>query len=585
MNLHNLNHYIENKFIKDIYYYKDNEKIFITDIVGIEKPCEIFASIRVSDKLIELLIKIDNSFPYNLPSIKINNLDVFDDYKQKYGIYPPHITPKGSICIGDREEIVINFENPNGVLGFAINCAASIIFDGYNELNTNEFIDEFDVHLSNIAYKNNRFNRKIYLLERCKNFKDRLFLSRINSPMVDGFNLSSSKELNELNFKLRFPLKNINYDIKEKVDTERVLYLDLKSPLTFPLPKTNGEIFSFIRDYNSHLLKKYYEHLKWKEDKDAIVIFSMNDTKGEKIFFAIKHKKPSAIGKNSKYGYRFSSNKKDLLTYKSIYRLDQNKIESRVEGLLTFNKSVSIVGCGSVGSILADALLDMGIKDFYLIDDEYLESENIVRHIGDINDLKLQKAFVVQKYLLNKKPYINVKTFECDIHGILNYSELYKNILNKRDINFFVTGNKSVNNRILNMINNRSIVGTTILVWVESYLYAGHFLIINNEVDLDYLYDKENKFNFRVITDKRTFTRQEAGCAGSYSIYSAFDTKRFVYNTLNYIKDNIEENRLYTENILITWTSNLAKARKEGIELSNEYTMKMGNSIKEVSLP
>lgn len=457
MSLHNLNKYIKCRCIKDIYYYKNNEKKLVINILELEKPCEIFAAISVGGKLVELSILIDDSFPYALPFLKINNLEIFDCYKQKYGIYPPHITPNGSICIADREEVVPNFKNPNGVLGYSINCAALVIVDGYNEINTNEFIDEFNVHLGNIAYTNNSNNKKIYLLEEFKemeNVADRLFLSSNKYSTLYGFNLSSCKELNELNFQIRSSLRNINTKFELDIDTERVLYLHLKTPLNFPLPKTNDDMFSFLRDYNNEVLKRYYEYLKWKEDKDAIVIFSMDDSKDEKVFFATKHRKPLIKGKNSKYGYRFSYNKNDPLTYKSIYRLDQNKIESRIQGFTIFDKSISIVGCGSVGSILAEGLLDIGIKDFYLIDDEYLESENIIRHIGDMNDLKLQKTTVVQKHLLNKKPYINVKTFHCDIHTILNCPELYKEVLNNREIIFLSTGNKSVNNRILNMINN-----------------------------------------------------------------------------------------------------------------------------------
>src|SRR5699024_8374750 len=106
--------------------------------------------------------------------------------------------------------------------------------------NINEFINEFDVHLKNIAYNNN--SRKIYLLDGLKtleNGTDRLFLSSNKYPNLYGLNLSNSKETNKLNFKVRSSLRNINLKIEEEIDTERVLYLHLKNPLNFPLPKTN----------------------------------------------------------------------------------------------------------------------------------------------------------------------------------------------------------------------------------------------------------------------------------------------------------------------------------------------------------
>lgn len=589
MNLHNLRNYITNEKVVGVYVSYNNQTDKLIDIYDVKKikgKYEIMAYIDIGDKEIEVLVDLNSGFPYNLPLLKINNLEVFDEYKDKYGVYPPHITPKGGICIADREQVVPNFENPNGVLAFSIEQAAGIIVDGYNEVNTSEFIDEFNVHLFNIAFKSSKNSNKIYLLsELCEEKSgSRLYLSTTEYPALYGLNLSTNEEINKQNFQIRSSLRNIIPTHKVNIESERVLYLHLIKPLKFPLPKTNKEIFDFIRDENKNIFKIYYEYLKKKEDKDCIVIFSMNDRQGKKVFFAIKHKKPIAKEKNRKFGYRFTDSKSDKLIYKSIYRLDQEIIESRIEGLTVVDKKVTIAGCGSVGSILTEGLLDIGVKDFYLIDDEPLKSENTIRHIGDMNDLGLNKVDVVKNHILNKKPYIDVIQINENIHSILNIKELYKYIFNERDINFFVTGNKSITNRVIDMINNDQLSNTIVLVWVEPYLYAGHFLILNKPIDFNKLYNSDYKFQFRVVDDKRDFIKQEAGCAGSYSIYSGFDTKRFVYDSLNYIKDNISDMDLHSKNILVTWTGNLMNARKEGIELSNAYVMEQGNFIKEVDL-
>ena len=235
MSLPNLENYITNKKVSGVYVYYDNQRnklIDVDDLKKIKSRYEILAYVDLDDKEVEVSIHLDSGFPYNLPFLKINNLEVFEDYKNKYGIYPPHVTPTGGICIADREEVVVNFEEPNGVLAFSIEQAARIIIDGYNEVNTSEFIDEFNVHLANLAFISSKDSSKIYLLgELCeKKSGNRLYLSRTEYPNLDGLNLSTNKEMNKQNFQIRSSFKNIIPTSKINVESERVLYLHLNTP-------------------------------------------------------------------------------------------------------------------------------------------------------------------------------------------------------------------------------------------------------------------------------------------------------------------------------------------------------------------
>lgn len=97
------------------------------------------------------------------------------------------------------------------------------------------------------------------------------------------------------------------------------------------------------------------------------------------------------------------------------YSLYQS-IFSRNEGILETNvmteKKVVVLGCGSVGSLIAMELARSGVGNFLLVDADTLEYHNLCRHqcgIEDVGDLKVN---ALKRKLLNINPNINVSTFD-----------------------------------------------------------------------------------------------------------------------------------------------------------------------------
>lgn len=85
---------------------------------------------------------------------------MFDSYRGKYGINPPHINHNGYICFSDRDEDIADYNNPIELIVFSIMNSMRVIYDGYYKLNTDEFIDEFYIHLSNLSN-----HERVYLLD------------------------------------------------------------------------------------------------------------------------------------------------------------------------------------------------------------------------------------------------------------------------------------------------------------------------------------------------------------------------------------------------------------------------------------
>lgn len=91
-------------------------------------------------------------------------------------------------------------------------------------------------------------------------------------------------------------------------------------------------------------------------------------------------------------------------------------IFSRNKGILETdkmkNKRVVILGCGSVGSLVAMELARSGVGHFLLADPDIVEYHNICRHqcgIEDVGDLKIN---ALTRKLLNINPNIEINTFE-----------------------------------------------------------------------------------------------------------------------------------------------------------------------------
>ena len=91
------------------------------------------------------------------------------------------------------------------------------------------------------------------------------------------------------------------------------------------------------------------------------------------------------------------------------------RLFSRNTGLLESsvmtNKTALIVGCGSVGSLIALELARAGVGNFILIDSDTLEIHNICRHQLGFRDLGRYKVDAVADAIHNINPDASVQTF------------------------------------------------------------------------------------------------------------------------------------------------------------------------------
>lgn len=93
-------------------------------------------------------------------------------------------------------------------------------------------------------------------------------------------------------------------------------------------------------------------------------------------------------------------------------------------------KQVSVIGCGALGSEIADCLGKAGIGTFTLVDNQLIEPNNSIRHLCGLNDLYVQKTVGVMLKLLEHNPFIKFNDIS------FNYIDV-----EQEDINIYIQNN------------------------------------------------------------------------------------------------------------------------------------------------
>lgn len=113
----------------------------------------------------------------------------------------------------------------------------------------------------------------------------------------------------------------------------------------------------------------------------------------------------------------------------SIFNRIGNKEYRRLE-----NKTVMIIGIGSIGSQLAVQLAKAGLKNFIFVDYQKLEVENIVKHELTLNDIHRYKTKAVKDKILEINPNSSCITYEEHIENYDFINGVGKECIRKSDI-------------------------------------------------------------------------------------------------------------------------------------------------------
>lgn len=134
-------------------------------------------------------------------------------------------------------------------------------------------------------------------------------------------------------------------------------------------------------------------------------------------------------------------------------------------------KSVSIIGCGSLGSKIATMLARSGVCDFYLVDDDLLLPDNLVRHDLDWRDIGSHKAEAVAQKIRHVNPEAKVYVRQVRMAGqeASASADTALDSLTRRDLIIDATANANV----FNLVSSIAVSSQKPMVWAQ--LYGGGF--------------------------------------------------------------------------------------------------------------
>lgn len=156
-------------------------------------------------------------------------------------------------------------------------------------------------------------------------------------------------------------------------------------------------------------------------------------------------------GKITEAGVEFYSDREKIKVEQHTLYMD---IFSRNSGILETKmmakKGAVILGCGSVGSLVAVELAKSGIGNLFLIDPDMLEYHNLCRHqcgVKDVGDLKVN---ALKRKLLEINPQLKVETSATVVENAPQ--KALDEFCKKNDTNIFVG---CADNRIADVYGNQ----------------------------------------------------------------------------------------------------------------------------------
>lgn len=182
------------------------------------------------------------------------------------------------------------------------------------------------------------------------------------------------------------------------------------------------DLFSVRKKYKvyvpSYLIEQRYignVYGYYHESTGVFNITGSESTNGEGIIGAISNDKIQSsllVGYWSDNTLRFSYENEEYDC--AEYTLEKN-VFSRNTGILEtdwmMDKCAFMLGCGSVGSLVALELARAGVGTFVLVDNDIVEYHNLCRHQCGIHEVGSFKVDAMKKRILDINPKAKVHTY------------------------------------------------------------------------------------------------------------------------------------------------------------------------------
>ncbi len=327
----------------------------------------------------------------------------------------------------------LNFANSSE--GFPVDMVEVEEIPGFNAVGhiifPLEFIVPEEIHFGEAEYRSIGTNSYVI---------DKVLFEKSGSAeiAINGMTWTGSKEAftNPLNKKI----KGFWYALPENINEKDFLSSNLKDLLQ----KNCGR--QFANDVLTICPNK--------EDKAIISIYLTGYNKWFSLLCTPLYQNGIAVHVQHQYLLPHKLKDEIFLRVRDIFN---------IESLLS--KSVTIIGCGAIGSVVLDQLSRAGVGIYHLFDKDQFEIGNTVRNIVDLTKLWKQKVIALKELILERNPYAQVYIHSGDV--MKSPSELKSAIIGSNLI-LDMTAEKSVNN----FVNRLCVSNQKICIYAQASIGA-----------------------------------------------------------------------------------------------------------------
>lgn len=453
---------------------------------------------------IDLYVGIPNSFPYVIPD--------FYYFDSQYDYFPHIDYQNRKLCIFE-ENLVLNVEYPELIILSCLKQAKRVISNGINNQNIMDFTQEVESYWT-LSYNNESTVDTRYIIYGTQPEKIEVLniLQHYNGNklIVNDNDLQFVRKhfhsvvVGKILFSPRFTISRrppyvITWqglkDCVDQVDLDEIeRFIRTTGCLNILFPLANNSLFGGV----------YFERINTR-------INGFRDT----YFTPVK-----ALNKIYK-------TKKIPRIMAKVY--NKNRIEGRTSGGISTPYKFSIVGCGSIGSNLCSFLRSYNDASFVLVDNDLFTIDNIGRHLLGFDSINQFKTVAIKNVLQSTRPEMDVQaisrsSYDCSVSSFVESSAI-----------FFCTGNLMAELELLGRFTKHNVLTPKFIVWFEPYAIAGHMIYLNkldNDRTLQSLFTNElykhNLIRPEEYKNPDAFTKRDAGCNGSYTLYSGNDVMLFL---------------------------------------------------------
>lgn len=307
---------------------------------------------------------------------------------------------------------------------------------------------------------------------------------------------------------------------REHRDSKRYILL-----IGFPIPNKIGEsntqicwqaiklpMFSYSRAY-----LKGYVHGKSR---------LRTVQKNELVYWAQDYK--NIFGKNMKIEWVSTEN------WNEETLLSRGRVSKKLREL-----NILLIGCGALGSNIAEYLARAGVLELTLMDGEILVAGNLTRHTLSLNEILKSKAEMIQERLSVCSPLIKTRSI-CEKLSISNINDMN---LNQYDLIIDCTGENSLIELLedFNFEDNKIIISSSVSRGAKRlYLYSS----IAKDFKTRNFLDKLRPFATKDLNDFKDepLPREGIGCWHPVFPAKANEIALMAAISINYIEEIIQKN-------------------------------------------